>query len=930
MPSGLQGEAPSGAGPDATRRRVALRLFHRFAERDEAGRREALRALSVRDAAMADEVASLLGHFDRAEAFGFLPGPSTDPGPAPTEADGDPSERPPGQPLTEPAEDCDDLPPGTRVGRHVLEEVIGRGGMGIVYRGRRVDDYGQVVAVKLIGRKMSRSAARRFHLERELLALMEHPNIVRLLDGGEAEGGVPYLVMDYIAGQSFADRAKAVRPSPRACAELMAPILDAVAYAHEAGVVHRDLKPSNILLTESGVPKVTDFGLARPLDEEGSGTLTGDGPFSGTPGYMAPEQILGGPGRRQPAVDVYALGAVLHFLLVGRAPHEAETSFETCRRTLEADAEPIRRRRPSVPRDLETIVAVATARDPSRRYATARAMADDLRRFLAGGPISARRTSAVERAGRWLLERRRTASLVVLVALATLIGAFVGLSRWNRDLARKNDSLVKLAAAYGLTMERIARDSLGDPRADDDYVRFLRAIEEVIRAGGDEAELVDLRYSEALARFQLGRSLQFQRRERAAAECYERSVAELRELAASNPGRSDIRYDLFRGLFCLADLVNAVSPNDAVALHRESLATIEALSRDVPTNLDYVDAAASEHYNLGRVMVLARIAGGEDVMRRACEVSEGLSRRPGAKPRYIRPAALSWGDLAMFLHRDGRGGEPEARKAVEAYETLVRDVPDDPIYRDDYAARLRILAQIVTDRGEFAEAEALADRALAAQDEAIARRPTLAEFTERRGIGLLLRAQIRLARGRRDEALADFAAADDALAAFLGDRSDGAAEQTRLFFAARRPPLDAPAADRLAARIPPDDRLATLDSKSPAWIDARIALARARTAQGRFEEALALATADLPPGCDESAALQALAATAEANLGRRDAAASRMASWGRLSEHARDECLLVTYLRREAAEALAAAGPRNALNGPSAAPGAPDTGHPAP
>ncbi len=923
MASGLQGEAPSGAGPGETRRRVTLRLFHRFAGRDEAGRREALLALRARDAALADEVASLLGHFDRAEAVGFLAGPP------PTEADDPSHPLPSGQPPTEPAEDCDDLPPGTRVGRHVLEEVIGRGGMGVVYRGRRVDDYGQVVAVKLIGRRMSRSAARRFHLERELLALMEHPNIVRLLDGGEAEGGVPYLVMDYIAGDAFIERAKAVRPSPRACAELMAPILDAVAYAHESGVVHRDLKPSNILLTESGVPKVTDFGLARPLVQDGSGTLTVDGPFSGTPGYMAPEQILGEPGRRQPTVDVYALGAVFHFVLTGRPPHEGATSFETCRLTLEAEAVPIRRRRPSVPRDLETIVAVATARDPSRRYPTGREMADDLRRFLAGRPISARRASAAERAGRWLLERRRTASLVAVVALATLIGAFVGLSRWNRDLARKNDSLVKLAAAYGLTMERIARDSLGDPRADADYVRFLRAIEQVIRAGGDEAESVDLRYSEALARFQLGRSLQFQRRGPAAAECYERSNAALRDLATLHPGRHDIRYDLFRGLFCLA-AVNFERPAEAVALHRESLAVIEALSRDVPANLDYVDAVAAGRYNLGRAMAFSGIPGGEDVLRRACELSEGLSRRPGAKPMYIRPAALAWGDLAVILHRSGRGGESEARKAVEAYVALVRDVPDDPMYRDDYAARLRILAQIVTDRGEFAEAEALTDRALTLEDEAIARRPTLAEFTERRAIGLLLRAQIRLARGRRDEALADFAAADSGLSAYLGDRSDGVAEQTRLFFAARCPPLDAPAADRLAATVPPDERLAAMNSKPPAWIDARIALARARSAQGRHGEALALATADLPPDGDESAALQALAATAEAKLGLRDAAASRMASWGRLCVHARDECLLVARLRREAAEALAAADPPNALSGPSAAPGAQDTGPPAP
>lgn len=899
MKSGLQGEVPSGAGPSATRRRLALRLFHRFVDRDEAGRREALRTLQARDPAIAREVESLLGHFDRAEAAGFLAGPVTDPGPPPTEADDVSAPLPPGQPLTEPTEDCDDLPPGTRVGRHVLGEVIGRGGMGVVYLGRRVDDFDQVVAVKVVGRRLSPSAARRFHLERKLLALMEHPNIVRLLDGGDAEDGLPYLVMDFIDGASLAVEATDVRPSPRACAALLEPIVGATAYAHETGVVHRDIKPSNILVGRDGTPRLTDFGLARPLVDEGTGTLTGDGSISGTPGYMAPEQILGGPGRHQPAVDVYALGAVLYFLLMGRPPHEGETPFETCKRALEADPEPIRRQRPSVPRDLETIAATAMAREPSRRYATARAMGDDLRRFLAGEPVVARRTSIAERAGRRLLRHRRTAAVAAVVALAAAIAAFAGLSRWNRDLARKNDSLRDLAKAYAATIERIAhRGALGDPRFDADFAHFSQAIEAVLHAGGDEAELVDLRYAAALAQYQLGRSHQFARRKGQAEECYRRSIDALRDLSSAHPGRHDIRYDLFRGLFNLADLMNAERPADADALHRESLAVIESLSRDVPADLDYVDAVAAQHYNLGRAIALNGMSEGEGLLRRAAAIAEDLRLRPGAKPRYIRPAGLAWGDLSMILHRSGRDGEDEARRAVAAYDLLVREVPDDAAYRDEYAARLELLAVILADRGEHAQAEALLDRAVSQQGEAISQRPQLVDFVRHLATALQYRAEVRLARGRVPEALADFADADARLAAWMGDRDDADATESRIRMAARSAPLTPAAADRLSATLPP----------GPLSIDARILLVRAHMARGRFAEALALATTEAPPEARESPPLQILAATAEAKLGRREAAAARLQAVSSPA-HQQEGCLFVARLRRDAAEAVASPGP---------------------
>jgi eukaryotic-like serine/threonine-protein kinase len=309
--------------------------------------------------------------------------------------------------------------PGDRermLGSYELLEETARGAMGVIYRARH-RPLNRTVALKMIlaGAHASRADLARFRTEAEAVARLQHPNIVQIYEVGDT-GGHPFLSLEFVAGGTLAQKLTGNPQSPRYAAELVTILARAIHYAHQQGILHRDLKPANVLLALDGTPKITDFGLAKVLDH-GDGQ-TESGAICGTPSYMAPEQAAGRTGGTGPAVDIYALGAILYELLTGQPPFRAETLLKTLSQVVGRDAIAPDRLQPSVPHDLATICMKCLQKDPRRRYRTAAGLAADLERYLAGEPIQARPISSSERVWKWAKRRPAVAALLVVLGLA--------------------------------------------------------------------------------------------------------------------------------------------------------------------------------------------------------------------------------------------------------------------------------------------------------------------------------------------------------------------------------------------------------------------------------------------------------------------------------------------------------------------------------
>jgi eukaryotic-like serine/threonine-protein kinase len=276
-----------------------------------------------------------------------------------------------------------------RIGDCEILEELGRGGMGIVYRARQLG-LGRIVALKILLHAATASPLdlARFRAESSSAAQLDHPHIIPVYAVGDHEGQ-PYFLMRLSEGTTLARRLADGPMPPREAAAILAPVCHAVDYAHGRGVLHRDLKPSNILIDQAGRPHVADFGLAKRLDAGPS--LTTPGAIVGTPGYMAPEQVVGeGRGRVSPASDVYSLGAILYQMLTGRPPFQAATALDTIFLVLEQEPLPPHLLNPRVDRDLELIALKCLQKPADLRYPSAAALAADLEAYLAGDPISAR------------------------------------------------------------------------------------------------------------------------------------------------------------------------------------------------------------------------------------------------------------------------------------------------------------------------------------------------------------------------------------------------------------------------------------------------------------------------------------------------------------------------------------------------------------
>ena len=311
-----------------------------------------------------------------------------------------------------------------RLGNYEILEEIGRGGMGVIYRARQRHS-GRIVALKRVVtyHADSHETLARFRREAEAAASLDHPNILPVYEVSETEDRLPFFSMKFATGGSLRTGAFGIGGQPGECVRLMAKIARAIEYAHTHGILHRDLQPGNILLDARGEPLVSDFGLAKWLDEESD--LTRTLTTFGTPGYIAPEQAEGA--NFGPAADIYSLGAILFNLLAGRPPFIGANALSVIRQAAATPAPKLRSLVPSVDRDLEIVVARCLERDPKARYQTAGALAEDLERWLERRPIIARPVRAPARVLRWsrrnpILASASTACLLLTLAVVWLLG----------------------------------------------------------------------------------------------------------------------------------------------------------------------------------------------------------------------------------------------------------------------------------------------------------------------------------------------------------------------------------------------------------------------------------------------------------------------------------------------------------------------------
>jgi tetratricopeptide (TPR) repeat protein len=333
----------------------------------------------------------------------------------------------------------EELLTGRRIGSYQVAEPIAEGGMGTVYRGVRTNDFQKQVAIKVVKRGMDTTfILRRFVYERQILAGLEHPNIARLLDGGAIEDGRPYLVMEYVAGRPITSYAEEHNLSVAERLQLFRTACSAVHYAHQNLVVHRDLKPSNILVTAGGMPKLLDFGIAKLLEPHADATMTSLRLL--TPECASPEQVRGEPVTT--ATDIYSLGVLLYHLLTGEAPHQFSTRTAEEIKRIVCDSEP---RLPSevrpMPDDLDNIVLKAMHKESSRRYASAEELSEEIRRYLAGLPVIARKDTLRYRASKFV--RRHKAGTVAAVAVALSLFGGMGVALWEAHIARLERALAE-------------------------------------------------------------------------------------------------------------------------------------------------------------------------------------------------------------------------------------------------------------------------------------------------------------------------------------------------------------------------------------------------------------------------------------------------------------------------------------------------------
>jgi non-specific serine/threonine protein kinase/serine/threonine-protein kinase len=620
-----------------------------------------------------------------------------------------------------------------RIGAWRVLREIGRGGMGTVYLACRDDGlFDQKVAVKLIhlgGR--SHALVQRFNIERRILASLDHPHIARILDGGTLISGDPYLVMEYVEGESLDAWCRRRQSSIHEKLRLFLQVCDAVRYAHRNLIVHRDLKPANIVVNLGGVPKLLDFGVAKLLDAGSTdNAVTTD--LLMTPAYASPEQVRGDPAMV--ASDIYSLGVILFELLSGQRPYSVRTisPVALARTICETDpplpssvAPPEQRK--AIAGDLDNITMLALRKDPERRYASVEAMSADIHNHLEGRPVTARRDSVVYRATKFLLRHRIAVSLGAAAALAVIAGVVAAF--WQAHIARQRaedghklartvlfeiyDSVERLPGATATKdlvakraveyLDKLARGAQGDidlqrdlangymrvaevegasgsanlGHASDAIANYRKAIdllERIVRRSPSDVPALD---SLSLAYISLSQEITSVNDSLTLAG---KGLALAKDGLARSPQDGVARRTLAQANYGMARaLTNLDRRKDALPYYADALSTYRDLSSADPSNREFKRAVALVHKRMGAILwVLGRYPEAVTAYREAGAVDEQLVESAPSDMRAKIDLSYDYSDLGNLLNflGDSHGIQTMNRALALRREAFAADRQD--------------------------------------------------------------------------------------------------------------------------------------------------------------------------------------------------------------------------------------------------------------
>jgi serine/threonine-protein kinase len=646
--------------------------------------------------------------------------------------------------------------PGTVAGYEILGE-LGRGAMGVVYKARQ-RGLKRLVALKMIlaGDHASDRDLARFRAEAESVARLQHANIVQIYEVGD-EDGLPFFSLEFVDGTPLSKKVRGTPLPARQAAELLRLLAEAMDYAHRHGVVHRDLKPSNVLLTSGGVPKISDFGLAKQVEEDSGQTRSGT--VLGTPSYMAPEQAEGRIKEVGPLSDVYGLGAILYELLTGRAPFRGDTVLETLRQVREQEPVPPHLLQPKVPRDLETICLKCLQKERTKRYGSAADLGEDLRRFLAGEPIRARPVSGPERLARWCRRNPGVAGLAGTVALLLVAIAAVSLGfAWK--VSRQNDELVRSNQAEEKARREAERnEKQAIANADEAKATYGRAFVNIRILGtriydrlnrppeSDPPSPQEQRaLREDVARF-LSANLQ------ALAQDFEKSgvtpfvksrgLKELGDMLAQDLGRKREGLQEYQRVRKLLEPMAAAEPENDLARGNLArvLSQVAEVGADLGANLDRARELSAEAIRLQREITAH---------------PHGKDYSPQESNRLLAEYLLIHGKLSL-RRGDPSAGRPDLEECGRLRQELADSTPPQPVPAKLRASSLLSEAYYwlgVTDGhlGDTAAADAALGKAVALCEALANRKPTDFSFNEDLAEIYAACGDARLGRGRPGEA----------------------------------------------------------------------------------------------------------------------------------------------------------------------------------